>query len=82
MHKILTQFLCFFRWLWVDNYNLSVLLVEAGLASVHNTADKTEFFSQLKRAEEQAKAKKEKVIELNFKLQINEIAFVVKLTKS
>jgi staphylococcal nuclease domain-containing protein 1 len=50
------------RWLWVENHNLSVLLVEAGLASVHNTADKTEFFSQLKRAEEQAKAKKEKVI--------------------
>jgi staphylococcal nuclease domain-containing protein 1 len=45
----------------VDNHNLSVLLVEAGLASMHNTADKTEFYSQLKRAEDQAKAKKEKV---------------------
>jgi len=48
----------------VENHNLSVLLVEAGLASVHNTADKTEFFSQLKRAEEQAKAKKEKVTQI------------------
>ncbi|CAB3384819.1 Hypothetical predicted protein [Cloeon dipterum] len=48
-------------WLWVDNLNLSVMLVENGLAKMHNTAEKTEFFSQLKRAEETAKAKKEKV---------------------
>ncbi|XP_059470749.1 staphylococcal nuclease domain-containing protein 1 [Neocloeon triangulifer] len=48
-------------WLWAENHNLSVLLVEAGLASVHNTAEKTEFYSQLKRAEDSAKAKKEKI---------------------
>jgi staphylococcal nuclease domain-containing protein 1 len=52
---------CVDRWLWVEDSNLSVLLVEAALASVHNTAEKTEFYQQLKRAEEVAKARKEKV---------------------
>jgi staphylococcal nuclease domain-containing protein 1 len=54
------------RWLWVEESNLSVMLVEAGLASVHNTAEKTEYYQQLRRAEDAAKARKEKVSFSNF----------------
>lgn len=43
-------------WLWTDqNVNLSVALVEEGLASVHFSAEKTEFYRALKTAEDSAK---------------------------
>lgn len=46
-------------WLWYDtNVNLSVQLVEEGLASVHFTAEKSEHFRALKAAEDNAKKAK------------------------
>lgn len=49
-------------WLWTDqNVNLSVALVEEGLATVHFSAEKTEYYRQLKSAEDAAKAAKKKV---------------------
>ncbi|KAK7868266.1 hypothetical protein R5R35_000663 [Gryllus longicercus] len=48
----------FIGWLWVETHNLSVLLVESGLASVHFTAERSEHFRALKSAEDQAKSKK------------------------
>ncbi|XP_022908359.1 staphylococcal nuclease domain-containing protein 1 [Onthophagus taurus] len=48
----------FIGWLWVDNNNLSVALVEEGFATVHPTADRSEYFKQLKRAEDSAKQRK------------------------
>lgn len=49
-------------WLWTDqNINLSVALVEEGLASVHFSAEKSEYFRALKTAEDQAKAKKKNI---------------------
>lgn len=46
-------------WMWLENnVNLSVLLVEEGLAAVHFTAEKSEYFRILKAAEEQAKLAK------------------------
>lgn len=46
-------------WLWLENnVNLSILLVEEGLASVHFTAEKSEHYRVLKAAEDQAKAEK------------------------
>lgn len=49
-------------WLWTDNnVNLSVALVEEGLAQVHFSAEKTEYFRSLKSAEDSAKAAKKKI---------------------
>lgn len=48
-------------WLWTDTVNLSVALVEEGLASVHFSAEKHEFYRQLKSAEDSAKAAKKKM---------------------
>lgn len=49
-------------WLWTEqNINLSVALVEEGLASVHFSAEKTEFYRSLKTAEDGAKAAKKKI---------------------
>lgn len=49
-------------WLWLENNaNLSVLLVEEGLASVHFSAEKTEYYRQLKAAEDSAKSKKKNI---------------------
>uniref|UniRef100_A0A1B0GKL7 Staphylococcal nuclease domain-containing protein 1 n=2 Tax=Lutzomyia longipalpis TaxID=7200 RepID=A0A1B0GKL7_LUTLO len=49
-------------WLWTDNnVNLSVALVEEGLATVHFTAEKSEYYRALKNAEDQAKAKKKNI---------------------
>lgn len=49
-------------WLWTDqNINLSVALVEEGLASVHFSAEKSEYYRALKTAEDQAKAKKKNI---------------------
>uniref|UniRef100_A0A1I8PTZ6 Staphylococcal nuclease domain-containing protein 1 n=1 Tax=Stomoxys calcitrans TaxID=35570 RepID=A0A1I8PTZ6_STOCA len=46
-------------WLWTDNNtNLSVALVEEGLAEVHFSAEKSEYHRQLKSAEDRAKAAK------------------------
>lgn len=51
----------FIGWLWVDNHNLSVALVEAGLATVHFTAERSEHYRALKAAEDNAKAARLKV---------------------
>lgn len=49
-------------WLWTENnVNLSVALVEEGLASVHFTAEKTEHFRALSEAEGRAKAKRKNI---------------------
>lgn len=43
-------------WLWVGSCNLSVALVEAGLATVHFIAERSKYYRQLKTAEDNAKA--------------------------
>ncbi|XP_073821313.1 staphylococcal nuclease domain-containing protein 1-like [Musca autumnalis] len=50
-------------WLWTDNNtNLSVALVEEGLAKVHHfSAEKSEYYRQLKRAEDRAKTAKKNI---------------------
>lgn len=49
-------------WLWTDNnVNLSVALVEEGLATVHFSAEKSEYYRALKTAEDSAKAGKKKI---------------------
>ncbi|XP_018789649.1 PREDICTED: staphylococcal nuclease domain-containing protein 1 [Bactrocera latifrons] len=49
-------------WLWTDNnVNLSVALVEEGLAEVHFSAEKSEYYRQLKNAEDRAKAAKKNI---------------------
>jgi staphylococcal nuclease domain-containing protein 1 len=50
-----------FRWLFIDGKNLSVALVEEGLAQVHFSAEKTAYFRPLQIAEENAKARREKI---------------------
>ena len=46
----------FIGWLWIEGHNLSVALVEAGLATVHFTAERSEHYKALKAAEDTAKA--------------------------
>lgn len=49
-------------WMWLEgNINLSVALVEEGLATVHFTAEKSEHYRALKAAEDQAKAQKKNI---------------------
>ncbi|CAH1997114.1 unnamed protein product [Acanthoscelides obtectus] len=48
----------FIGWLWVDNVNMSVALVNEGFASVHFTGEKSQYAQQLKSAEESAKSQK------------------------
>lgn len=48
----------FIGWLWVDNENLSVALVERGLSSVYHSAETSEYARAIKAAEENAKKKK------------------------
>nr|CAG4638262.1 EOG090X01F7 [Cyclestheria hislopi] len=48
----------FIGWLWVDNRNLSVALVEEGLASVHFTAERSVHYRALQIAEENAKGRR------------------------
>ncbi|XP_037935636.1 staphylococcal nuclease domain-containing protein 1 [Teleopsis dalmanni] len=49
-------------WLWTDtNVNLSVALVEEGLAEVHFSAEKSEYYRQLKNAEDRAKSAKKNI---------------------
>ena len=45
-------------WLFVDNVNLSLALVENGLSKVHFTAERSAYFKELEMAQEKAKAKK------------------------
>ncbi|GFO47277.1 staphylococcal nuclease domain-containing protein 1-like [Plakobranchus ocellatus] len=51
----------FIGWLFVDGVNLSVALVEAGLAKVHFTAENSAFYKQLCEKEAQAKEAKLKL---------------------
>nr|QBI71270.1 ebna2 binding protein P100 [Embidopsocus sp. AB-2019] len=51
----------FIGWLWVEGINLSVALVEEGLASVHFSAEKSEHYRALKTAEDNAKSRREKI---------------------
>ena len=51
----------FIGWLYVDNQNLSIALVEAGLSKVHFTAERSSHYHKLLAAEEKAKAAKLKV---------------------
>lgn len=44
----------FIGWLWSDNDNMSVALVERGLAAKHHTADVSEYGKAIKSAEENA----------------------------
>ena len=48
----------FIGWLFYDNTNLSVSLVEEGLAKVHFTAERSQFYTRLCAAEEKAKGAK------------------------
>ncbi|XP_012259145.2 staphylococcal nuclease domain-containing protein 1 [Athalia rosae] len=48
----------FIGWLWIDGVNLSVAIVKAGLATVHPTAEHTEYYRELTTAEEAAKEAK------------------------
>lgn len=56
----------FIGWLWIEGTNLSVALVEEGLASVHFSAEKSEHYRALKVAEDAAKARRMKVCKLIF----------------
>ncbi|RUS90599.1 hypothetical protein EGW08_001596 [Elysia chlorotica] len=51
----------FIGWLFVDGVNLSVALVESGLASVHFTAENSQFYKQLVQKEAEAKEAKLKL---------------------
>ncbi|KAK3097810.1 hypothetical protein FSP39_013410 [Pinctada imbricata] len=48
----------FIGFLFVDNVNLSVALVEEGLSKVHFTAERSNYYKQLQIAEENAKKRK------------------------
>jgi len=48
----------FIGWVFADNLNLSVALVEQGFAKVHFTAERTQYYKELQAAEESARAKK------------------------
>ncbi|XP_057313006.1 staphylococcal nuclease domain-containing protein 1-like [Hydractinia symbiolongicarpus] len=48
----------FIGFLFVDNVNLSLALVEQGLSKVHFTAERTSYYKELSAAEERAKSKK------------------------
>lgn len=45
-------------WMFVDNVNLSLALVESGLSKVHFTAERTAYFKELEMAQDKAKSKK------------------------
>jgi staphylococcal nuclease domain-containing protein 1 len=45
-------------WLFVGNINLSLALVKEGLAKVHRSAERSEYFKLLQQAEKEAKDKK------------------------
>lgn len=58
----------FIGWMFVDGANLSLTLVEEGLASVHFTAERSQYFKQLQTAEENAKERKLNVSKTTAKL--------------
>ncbi|XP_050683973.1 staphylococcal nuclease domain-containing protein 1 [Leptidea sinapis] len=45
----------FIGWLWLDNENISVSIIEHGFATMHHTGESSEFARQLKSAEETAR---------------------------
>jgi len=45
-------------WLFVENVNLSLALVKEGLAKVHRSAERLEYFKLLQQAEKEAKEKR------------------------
>lgn len=47
----------FIGWLFIENENLSVALVEAGLSSMHFSAETSTYYNAIKNAEEAAKKK-------------------------
>ena len=51
----------FIGWLYVDNQNHSISLVEEGLASVHFSAERSVHYRALQVGEENAKARKTKI---------------------
>lgn len=51
----------FIGFLWIENKNLSVQLVEEGLSTVHFSAERTPYFRPLQIAEENAKARRDKI---------------------
>ena len=51
----------FIGWLYVDGTNLSLALVEEGLAKVHFTAERSPHYPKMLAAEENAKTKRLKV---------------------
>ncbi|XP_070535997.1 staphylococcal nuclease domain-containing protein 1-like [Ptychodera flava] len=53
----------FIGWLFVDGVNLSVALVDEGLSTVHFTADRSQYASQLHIVEDKAKNNKIKIWE-------------------
>lgn len=48
----------FIGWCFIDNVNLSIALIEEGLAKVHFTAERSVHYNALVQAEARAKAKK------------------------
>lgn len=54
----------FIGWLFVENVNLSMSLVEEGLSKVHFTAERSNYYKALCTAEEKAKQKKLNVRQL------------------
>lgn len=65
----------FIGWLTIDGVNLSVALVEEGLAEVSNFMEQGEQYKALKAAEERAKTKK-----LNVRLNFNSTFFELKFS--
>lgn len=51
----------FIGWLFMDKTNLSVALVEMGLAKVNFTAERSKYYKQLQIAEENAKRNRRNV---------------------
>ncbi|GAB6033374.1 hypothetical protein CHUAL_013139 [Chamberlinius hualienensis] len=51
----------FIGWLWVDDNNHSVSLVDAGFASVHSSAERSVHYSLLQAAEESSKKRRENI---------------------
>jgi len=70
----------FIGWMFIDNMNVSLALVENGLSKVHFTAERSEYFNQLSAAEERAKSKKIGVWK-NFVDEVKEVTSAVEDTE-